>query len=138
MAPAGLPAELVDDLFRHRYARMVSGLCRVLGPSRLDLAEDVVQEAILRALRKWPIDGVPDDPAAWLFRVARNLALDSLRRQKISDRVGEQLQRWAEAGAAEHAPSPREPGEIEDDTLRMLMLRGIEQYDADTEAAGQA
>ncbi|MFN3241863.1 MAG: RNA polymerase sigma factor [Planctomycetota bacterium] len=118
-----LPPELVDDLFRHRYARMVSSLCGVLGPARLDLVEDVVQEAMMRALRVWPAEGVPDKPEAWLFRVARNLALDSLRRQKIADRVGDELQRWAAAeqahGTADLDP---EPGEIDDDTLRMLFL----------------
>ena len=89
--PPDLPS-LVDDLFRHRYGRMVSGLCRVLGPGRLDLVEDVVQEALARALRSWPAEGVPDNPEAWVFRVARNLALDSLRRQKIADRVEGELQ----------------------------------------------
>lgn len=123
MTAPELPPDLVDDLFRHRYARMVSSLCRVLGPARLDLVEDVVQEALMRALRVWPAEGVPDKPEAWVFRVARNLALDSLRRQKIAARVGDELQRWAEAeqehGAGPDAP---EPGEIDDDTLRMLFL----------------
>ena len=71
--PHPLPPEIVDDLFRHRYARLVAGLCRVLGPAHLELAEDVVQEAMLRALRVWPTEGVPDEPHAWVFRVARNL-----------------------------------------------------------------
>ena len=90
-----LPPDLVDELFRHRYARMVAGLCRVLGPSRLDLVEDVVQEALLRALRVWPAEGVPEKPEAWVFRVARNLALDTLRRQKIAAKVDAELQQWA-------------------------------------------
>jgi RNA polymerase sigma-70 factor (ECF subfamily) len=112
-----VPPELVAELFRHRYARMVAGLCRVLGPSRLDLVEDVVQEALLRALRVWPADGVPDDPEAWVFRVARNLAFDSLRRQKIAANVGEQLRLWAQAEVpAVHGPR------IADDTLRLLFL----------------
>ena len=123
MTAAGLPPELVDDLFRPRYARMVSGLCGVLGPARLDLVEDVVQEALLRALRVWPAEGVPDKPEAWVFRVARNLALDSLRRQKIAARVGDELQRWALAEQDHRdGPTAPEPGEIADDTLRMLFL----------------
>lgn len=123
MTRESLPPELVDELFRHRYARMVAGLCRVLGPARLDLVEDVVQEAMMRALRVWPAEGVPDKPEAWVFRVARNLALDSLRRQKIAARVGDELQRWAEAEQDHGAASTeREPGEIDDDTLRMLFL----------------
>ncbi|MEZ6036973.1 MAG: sigma-70 family RNA polymerase sigma factor [Planctomycetota bacterium] len=125
MADAGHPPDLVDDLFRHRYARMVSGLCRVLGPAHLDLAEDVVQEALVRAMRVWPAEGVPDQPDKWVFRVARNLAFDSLRRQKIATRVGDELQRWAEAEAAHDArgaADAREPHAIDDDTLRMLFL----------------
>lgn len=114
------PPTLVDDLFRHRYGRMVAGLCRVLGPSRLDLVEDVVQEALMRALRAWPAEGVPDNPEAWVFRVARNLALDGLRRQKIAARVEGELLAWAhgERGAA----GPTEHEHIADDTLRMLFL----------------
>ncbi len=120
MSP-GLPPELVDELFRHRYARMVTGLCRVLGPGRLDLAEDVVQDAMLRALRVWPADGVPADPAAWLFRVAKNLALDALRRQRVAARVEAALQQWA-AERDDGPPAPREPDHVDDDTLRMLLL----------------
>jgi RNA polymerase sigma-70 factor (ECF subfamily) len=113
-----LPPDLVAELFRHRYARMVAGLCRVLGPGRLDLVEDVVQEALLRALRVWPAEGVPEKPEAWVFRVARNQALDTLRRQKIAAKVDTELQQWA----GEQSPAKDEPEGIADDTLRMLFL----------------
>ena len=96
---AALPPELVANLFRHRYARMVAGLCRVLGPGRLDLAEDVVQEALLRALRTWPASGVPANPESWVFATARNAAVDTLRRQRIGRQVETELQRWAEEAA---------------------------------------
>jgi len=59
---------------------MVAGLTARLGPGYLDLAEEVVQEAMLRALQIWPIRGVPPNPAGWLFQVARNRAIDRLRR----------------------------------------------------------
>ena len=55
MADPALP-QLVEDLFRHRYGRMVASLVRALGAERLELAEDVVQEAMLRALRTWPAE----------------------------------------------------------------------------------
>ncbi len=71
---------LVDHLFRREAGRMVAALCRVFGPHNLELAEDVVQEALVRALREWPFRGVPDDPRAWLAQVAHNRALDLLRR----------------------------------------------------------
>lgn len=117
---SGAAPGLVDDLFRHKYGRMVAGLCRVLGPARLDLVEDVVQDAMLRALRTWPADGVPDNPEAWVFRAARNLAIDRLRRQKVAAKVEHELQLWAEREALRHEPPA--PAEIADDTLRMLFV----------------
>ncbi|MGE3172624.1 MAG: RNA polymerase sigma factor [Planctomycetota bacterium] len=115
MTDPALP-QLVEHLFRHRYGQMVAGLVRVLGPDRIDLAEDVVQEALARALRTWPASGVPDKPDAWVFRVARNLALDALRRRRIAERAERELQRWADD--ADPAHEPREG--ITDDTLRMM------------------
>ena len=55
-------------------------LVRVLGPQRLDLAEEAVQDAMVQALKSWPFSGTPADPSAWLTRVAHNRALDVLRR----------------------------------------------------------
>ena len=71
---------LADHLFRREAGRMVASLTRLFGSKHLELAEDVVQETLLKAMREWPFRGVPDQPAAWLHRVARNLAIDRLRR----------------------------------------------------------
>jgi RNA polymerase sigma factor (sigma-70 family) len=71
---------LVDHLFRQSAAQMVAALTRALGSDRLDLAEEVVQDALVRALETWPYRGVPENPRGWLFQVARNRALDLLRR----------------------------------------------------------
>ena len=71
---------LVDRLFRQQAGELVSTLTRIFGAEHLDLAEEVVQEAMLRALRRWPFEGIPERPAAWLHRVAHNAALDRLRR----------------------------------------------------------
>ena len=71
---------LVDRLFRQQAGELVSTLTRIFGAAHLDLAEDVVQEAMLRALRRWPFEGIPERPAAWLHTVAHNAALDRLRR----------------------------------------------------------
>src|SRR4051812_45658985 len=88
--------QLVDHLFRHSAGRMVATLTRIFGPARLDLAEDVVQEALVQALRQWPFSGVPDNPGAWLIQVAKNRALDRLRRDAaLRDREAE-LRRWAD------------------------------------------
>ena len=48
-----------------------------------DLAEETVQEAMLRALQTWPYQGVPENAAAWLFRVAHNIAIDAIRRNQV-------------------------------------------------------
>jgi len=110
---------LVEHIFRHRYGDLVSGLCRVLGPGRLDLVEDVVQEAMVRALVRWPAGGVPESPDAWVFRVAKNLAVDTLRRGKVARDVEEQLSRWANESEPEYSHSDITDG-ISDDTLRMM------------------
>lgn len=119
MTSTPLPPGLVDGLFRHRYGQLVAQLCHALGPGRLDLCEDVVQEAVLRALRTWPAAGVPDDPTAWLFRVARNAAYDALRRQRLGDAV---LTRLAAARSDASPASTMQPSPIDDDTLRLLFV----------------
>jgi len=66
-------------MIRHEGGRVLATLVRLTGD--ITLAEDAVQDAVIEALRKWPIGGVPDKPVAWLTTVARNRALDVLRRE---------------------------------------------------------
>ena len=73
--------QVVDHLFRHEAGRMASVLTCMLGFDRLDLAQDIVQEAMVQALQSWPFQGIPDNPRAWLYRVAKNKALDVVRRE---------------------------------------------------------
>ena len=80
-APAAAP--LLEHLFRRQAGRMVAHFTRLLGPAHLGLAEDAVQEAMLRALQTWPNAGVPENAAAWLFRTAHNVAIDALRRNRL-------------------------------------------------------
>jgi predicted RNA polymerase sigma factor len=63
-------AELVERLFQEQSGRLVAHFARRLGPAHLDLAEEVVQDALVQALQRWPYSGVPSNPAGWLFRVA--------------------------------------------------------------------
>jgi RNA polymerase sigma factor (sigma-70 family) len=74
-------SELVEDLFRREYAHLVSALTRVLGPSKIPLAEDVVQDALLSAVHAWRF-GLPRDPKAWIIRAAHNRAIDVIRRER--------------------------------------------------------
>src|SRR5262249_20691011 len=73
----------VENPVRHSAGRMVAVLARRLGAERLDLAEEAVQEALLRALATWPFRGVPDNPRGWLFQVAHHRALDLIRRDGV-------------------------------------------------------
>jgi RNA polymerase sigma factor (sigma-70 family) len=75
------PTELVEDLFRREYAHLVSALTRLLGPSNMPLAEDVVHDALLSAMHAWRF-GLPRDPKAWIIRAAHNRAVDIIRREQ--------------------------------------------------------
>src|SRR5687767_6014867 len=114
---------LVDHLFRDRAGQMVAWLTRVFGPSHLELAEEVVQDALLKALQQWPFSGVPSNPAGWLFRVARNGALDRLRRdasfRSRASEIAADLTRTADAFAARHQDVD---ALLKDDELRMVFL----------------
>lgn len=81
-------SRLVADLFRRESAHLVAALVRVLGPARLPLAEDMMQEALLSATQAWRFE-VPDDPKAWLLRVAKNRAIDVLRRERRQQALGD-------------------------------------------------
>src|SRR5204862_8045505 len=69
-------------LFRHEAGKMVATLTRILGFENLQLAEDVEQDALLKAMQNWAFSGVPRNPSAWLMQVARNQALDAVRHQQ--------------------------------------------------------
>ncbi len=71
---------LVENLFRRESGRLTASLTRFFGSKHLDLAEDVVGDTLLKAMQEWPFKGIPDDPVAWLHRVAKNGAIDKLRR----------------------------------------------------------
>jgi RNA polymerase sigma-70 factor (ECF subfamily) len=111
--------QLVDHLFRHQAGQVVATLTRIFGPQQLDLAEDVVQETLLKALRQWPYRGIPNNPGAWIMRVARNQALDILRRERALR--GKQEQVAALAALADPTASPEILDcELRDDMLRMM------------------
>jgi RNA polymerase sigma-70 factor (ECF subfamily) len=125
VSKASPPAEVtqvVEHLFRHEGAKMVATLTRIFGIEHLSLAEDVVQEALARALQTWPFYGVPKNPAAWIMRASRNLALDVVRRQKVFRDKEAEITRLVE----EQNPAPEAAvfleQEIKDDRLRMMFV----------------
>ena len=109
--------EVVDHLFRREAGRMVAALTRVFGAENLALAEDVVQESLVQALRAWPFGGVPENPGGWLMRVAKNRALDLLRRETNLARKEEAIRGWSASLSLEDSQ-----GEAMDDQLRMIFI----------------
>src|SRR5947209_19765376 len=101
---------------------MVAILTRIFGLEHLSLAEDVVQEALGRALQTWPFYGVPANPSAWLMRTARNLALDVVRREKVfREKQGEIIHLIDRPSLAPDAQVFSEH-EISDDRLSMMFV----------------
>jgi RNA polymerase sigma factor (sigma-70 family) len=76
--------QLTDHLFRNEAKKMVAVLTKIFGTENLQTAEDVVQDTLLNAMQVWKFKGIPDNPSAWLFRVAKNKAIDIIRRNKHS------------------------------------------------------
>lgn len=96
-------------------------LSRKAGVRHIELVEDTVQSSLMAALTAWTVDGLPDDPGAWLYRVAHNRLLGALRqdaaRLRLLDRAGTD---WA--GVETTAAVPHFDGEVKDDLLRMLFV----------------
>jgi RNA polymerase sigma-70 factor (ECF subfamily) len=112
-------APLVEHFFRHEAGRLVSVLTGVFGWQNFDLVEEMVQATLLDALQSWRIRGIPDNPAGWIHRVAKNKVLDTLRRMEIAQRV---RRKWAS-----QRPNHYEgiddlflDSQIEDSQLRMI------------------
>jgi RNA polymerase sigma factor (sigma-70 family) len=75
-------SQLADHLFRREAGKMVAVLTKLFGTENLQMAEDVVQDTLLLAFNSWPDKGIPKNPPAWLYRVAKNKAVDRLRHNR--------------------------------------------------------
>jgi RNA polymerase sigma factor (sigma-70 family) len=117
----GEVSRLAEHLFRLEAGKLVSVLTGIFGIDRLQLAEDVVQEALVRALQTWPYYGIPKNPAAWITQTAKNLALDLLRREKVfrdkQTEIAASVERWSGEVADD---SPSFDTEIKDNRLRLI------------------
>ena len=119
--PTGV-SQLVEHLFRHESAKMIATLTRIFGIEHLSLAEDVVQEALSRALETWPYRGVPEKPSAWIMRASRNLALDVIRRQKSFRAKEAEIAQLMERDGSAGETATFSEHEIADDRLRMMFV----------------
>ena len=128
-------AGVAERLFRQESGKLVSVLTGIFGIERLQFAEDVVQEALVRALRSWPENGVPKNPAAWLTQTAKNLALDLIRReqwfQERQPQIIASVERWGQ-GASEEAAFETE---IKDERLRLIFACCHPQIPAESQIA---
>jgi len=112
----------VEHLFRRESGRMIAALTRVFGFHNLELAEDVMQDALCRALEVWKHQGMPDNPSAWLMTTAKNHAVDVLRRERTARTFAPEITRlleseWTFRPTIEAAFGPHA---IQDDELRMM------------------
>jgi RNA polymerase sigma factor (sigma-70 family) len=122
VSPGGEVSRLAEHLFRQESGKLVSILTSLFGIERLQMAEDVVQEALIRALQTWPYYGIPKNPAAWLTQTAKNLALDLLRREKLfqqkQPRIIAFIEQWSVDADAPDAVLLE--NEIKDGRLRLM------------------
>jgi RNA polymerase sigma-70 factor (ECF subfamily) len=114
-----MTSRLGDNFFRHEYGRLVSMLVRRVGIRHLEVVEDAVQAALLAAVEAWPTSAVPENPSAWLYRVAHNHVAGELRRQIRHGELAEQHVRAA-LDSTNDAPGALLRGDVRDDLLRML------------------
>ncbi len=110
-------AVTVEAVFRREYGRCVATLIRFLGD--IDAAEEAVQDAFTVAVARWPSDGQPPNPGAWIVTTARNRAIDRLRRESVRDERHAQAHHLYGADTTGSA-APREEGTVPDDRLRLI------------------
>jgi len=111
------PGDVVERAFREESSRALATLIRLLGD--FDLAEEAVQDAFVIAIERWPRDGVPDRPGAWIVTTARNRALDTLRRRRTEAAKVAEIERAAGAGVEEDVRLGGE-SRVADDRLRLI------------------
>ncbi len=124
-------APLVEHLFRREAGKIVSVLVRHFGIAQLKSAEDAVQDALLEATQIWPYRGVPDNPPAWLFRVAKNKLINALKRGRLGQNLAERLVGPDDEGDHWNFSEP----EMLDDTVRMLFACCHPAISADSQVA---
>ncbi|WP_250402373.1 RNA polymerase sigma factor [Streptomyces cellostaticus] len=109
-------AHAIETVFRLESPRVVAGVARIVRD--IGIAEELAQDALVAALERWPRDGVPDNPGAWLMATARNRAVDLVRRRETYARKLAEIGRALPDSAP--PPEPADPDGIDDDLLRLV------------------
>ncbi len=112
----------MEHFFRHEAGRLHGALVRLMGVQHMSLAEDVAQEALLRALRTWSMGGIPPNPSAWITRVAMNLARDAMRHRRMSAGKEDAIVTHIEQTASTPPVAWESAHEIRDDALRLMFV----------------
>ncbi|HTH58061.1 MAG TPA: sigma-70 family RNA polymerase sigma factor [Cyclobacteriaceae bacterium] len=115
---------MISHLFRREAGKMASVLTRLLGPDQLDAAQDIVQDALLKAMEVWPFHGIPENPSAWLYKVAKNKAIDYLRSNQTKTKILAELQNELKSGWGMSSRMNQlfKDEEIQDSVLRMMFV----------------
>lgn len=115
-------ANRLDHLFRHETGKMISVISRIIGFDKIDEAEDIVQDTLLKAMQLWSMKGIPSNPEAWLYTVAKNKAIDNIRKNKnqvkYQSEVGELL--YSEWSLIPTVDKMFLENEIQDSQLRLI------------------
>lgn len=114
--------QVIGHLFRSEAGKMAAVLSRMLGSNYLTVAEDIVQDTLMKAMDTWGFHGVPENPQAWLYAVAKNKALDFLRSEKRHHQIESEISNalnsdWAIAASVNQLFLEHE---IQDSQLRMM------------------
>src|SRR5436190_6018313 len=117
MAVPDIP-RAIDAVWRIESAALIAGLTRIVRD--VAVAEDLAQDALVAALERWPVSGLPENPGAWLMATAKHRAIDHVRRNKLLERKREELGVRLHAAAPE--PDGPEEGEIGDNMLRLIFM----------------
>ena len=110
----------IEVIWKMESARLIAGLARIVGD--VGTAEELAQDALVAALEQWPIDGVPERPAAWLMGTAKHRAIDLIRRRQMLERKYEAIGRDAERFQEEIDLDAAGSGEIGDDMLGLIFM----------------
>lgn len=110
--------QTVERVFREESGRILASLIRAIGD--FDLAEEALQEALIVALDRWPRDGVPSNPAAWITTTARRKAIDRIRRDRTLAPKRDQLEADAALNALSGDAGTTEMTDVHDDRLRLI------------------
>lgn len=132
VAPRDEVQTLVAHVFRRWHSQLIAALVRMTGAHEMNMVEDAVQDALLAAMQHWPYRGIPTDPHAWLYQVARRKLLDRFARNRSADNYANSVAASTDAAFAGEK-FVRDDGDSHDDELTMLLLAAHPSLNTDAQ-----